>query len=126
VQVAFCGRSNVGKSSLINAVTLSTTVRSSDKPGMTQQVSSPLLLVGRPGSIVPRLLVRAAEHARRDAPSRANTHTTTYTHSHAQGQFNFFVLPQRLMFADLPGYGFAFANPHKVKSPHAITCAIIQ
>jgi hypothetical protein len=37
-EVAFCGRSNVGKSSLVNAVTLSNTVRSSDKPGMTQQV----------------------------------------------------------------------------------------
>ena len=66
-EVAFCGRSNVGKSSLINAVTLSTTVRSSDKPGMTQQ-------------------------------------------------FNFFVLPRRLMLADLPGYGFAFANPHKMET----------
>ena len=65
-EVAFCGRSNVGKSSLINAVTLSTTVRSSDKPGMTQQ-------------------------------------------------FNFFVLPRRMMLADLPGYGFAFANPHKME-----------
>jgi hypothetical protein len=28
-------------------------------------------------------------------------------------QWNFFVLPRRLMLADLPGYGFAFANPHK-------------
>jgi ribosome biogenesis GTP-binding protein YsxC/EngB len=65
-EVAFCGRSNVGKSSLVNAVTLSTSVRSSDKPGMTQQ-------------------------------------------------FNFFVLPRRLMLADLPGYGFAFANPHKME-----------
>lgn len=37
-EVAFCGRSNVGKSSIINAVTLSTTARSSDKPGMTQEV----------------------------------------------------------------------------------------
>ena len=37
-EVAFCGRSNVGKSSIINALTLSTTARSSDKPGMTQQV----------------------------------------------------------------------------------------
>ena len=43
-EVCFCGRSNVGKSSIINAVTLSTTVRSSDKPGMTQQVENfPLL-----------------------------------------------------------------------------------
>eukprot|EP00283_Hemiselmis_rufescens_P014396 CAMPEP_0173446302 /NCGR_PEP_ID=MMETSP1357-20121228/36299_1 /TAXON_ID=77926 /ORGANISM="Hemiselmis rufescens, Strain PCC563" /LENGTH=333 /DNA_ID=CAMNT_0014412581 /DNA_START=130 /DNA_END=1131 /DNA_ORIENTATION=- len=65
-EVCFCGRSNVGKSSLINAVTLSTTVRSSDKPGMTQQ-------------------------------------------------FNFYQLPRRLMVVDLPGYGFAFADPHKME-----------
>ncbi|KAJ1496415.1 P-loop containing nucleoside triphosphate hydrolase protein [Baffinella frigidus] len=66
-EVAFCGRSNVGKSSVINAVTLSTTVRSSDKPGMTQT-------------------------------------------------FNFYVLPRRLLVADLPGYGFAFADPRKMET----------
>ncbi|EKX39384.1 hypothetical protein GUITHDRAFT_50932, partial [Guillardia theta CCMP2712] len=64
-EVAFCGRSNVGKSSIINALTLSTTARSSDKPGMTQQ-------------------------------------------------FNFYVLPRRLMMVDMPGYGFAFANEQKM------------
>ena len=66
-EVAICGRSNVGKSSIINAVTLSTVARSSDKPGMTQQ-------------------------------------------------FNFYQLPRRLMLVDLPGYGFAFADPHKMES----------
>jgi GTP-binding protein len=65
-EVAICGRSNVGKSSIINAVTLSTVARSSDKPGMTQQ-------------------------------------------------FNFYQLPRRLMLVDLPGYGFAFADPHKME-----------
>ena len=65
-EVCFCGRSNVGKSSIINAVTLSTTVKSSDKPGMTQQ-------------------------------------------------FNFYHLPRRLMIVDLPGYGFAFADEHKME-----------
>eukprot|EP00281_Chroomonas_sp_CCMP1168_P020964 CAMPEP_0206232096 /NCGR_PEP_ID=MMETSP0047_2-20121206/11223_1 /ASSEMBLY_ACC=CAM_ASM_000192 /TAXON_ID=195065 /ORGANISM="Chroomonas mesostigmatica_cf, Strain CCMP1168" /LENGTH=420 /DNA_ID=CAMNT_0053655789 /DNA_START=85 /DNA_END=1347 /DNA_ORIENTATION=- len=66
-EVCFCGRSNVGKSSIINAVTLSTVARSSEKPGMTQQ-------------------------------------------------FNFYQLPRRLMLVDLPGYGFAFADPHKMES----------
>jgi len=66
-EVAFCGRSNVGKSSLLNALTLSTTVRASHKPGMTQS-------------------------------------------------FNFYVLPRRLLLADLPGYGFAFADAHKMET----------
>ncbi len=66
-EVAICGRSNVGKSSIINAVTLSTVARSSDKPGMTQQ-------------------------------------------------FNFYLLPRRLTLVDLPGYGFAFADPHKMEA----------
>jgi len=66
-EVCFCGRSNVGKSSVINAVTLSTTVKSSDKPGMTQS-------------------------------------------------FNFYQLPRRLMVVDLPGYGFAFAERHKMEA----------
>jgi GTP-binding protein len=66
-EVAICGRSNVGKSSIINAVTLSTVARSSDKPGMTQQ-------------------------------------------------FNFYLLPRRLTLVDLPGYGFAFADPHKMET----------
>lgn len=38
-EVAFVGRSNVGKSSLINAVADSTIVRTSDKPGLTQQLN---------------------------------------------------------------------------------------
>ncbi|MEO5338149.1 MAG: ribosome biogenesis GTP-binding protein YihA/YsxC [Magnetospirillum sp. WYHS-4] len=60
-EVAFAGRSNVGKSSLINALTgRSTLARTSDTPGRTQQV-------------------------------------------------NFFNLGDRLMLADLPGYGYAQA-----------------
>ncbi|RCH80133.1 GTP-binding protein, partial [Rhizopus stolonifer] len=38
-EIAFVGRSNVGKSSLINSVTESTIVRTSDKPGLTQQLN---------------------------------------------------------------------------------------
>ena len=30
-------------------------------------------------------------------------------------QFNFYQLPKRLMLVDLPGYGFAFANEHKME-----------
>lgn len=33
------GRSNVGKSSLINSVAESSVVRTSDKPGLTQQIN---------------------------------------------------------------------------------------
>jgi GTP-binding protein len=53
-EVAFAGRSNVGKSSLINALTLSAVARQSDKPGKTQSlnfysVQDELALVDLPG-----------------------------------------------------------------------------
>lgn len=58
-EVAFAGRSNVGKSSLLNALTgRKTLARTSNTPGRTQQI-------------------------------------------------NFFNLADRLMLADLPGYGYA-------------------
>ncbi|CAG8452368.1 848_t:CDS:2 [Ambispora leptoticha] len=38
-ELAFVGRSNVGKSSLINALGDTTTARTSDKPGLTQQIN---------------------------------------------------------------------------------------
>lgn len=38
-EVAVVGRSNVGKSSLINALADTTIVKTSDKPGETQQIS---------------------------------------------------------------------------------------
>ncbi|KAI8575976.1 hypothetical protein K450DRAFT_259253 [Umbelopsis ramanniana AG] len=49
-EVAFVGRSNVGKSSLINALAESSTVRTSDKPGLTQQLN--FYSVGRLFTIV--------------------------------------------------------------------------
>lgn len=65
-EVAFAGRSNVGKSSLINALTgRKTLAKTSNTPGRTQEL-------------------------------------------------NFFVLGERLMLADLPGYGFAQAPKAKV------------
>jgi GTP-binding protein len=67
VEVAFAGRSNVGKSSLINALTgRNTLARASNTPGRTQQI-------------------------------------------------NFFDLDQRLMLADLPGYGYAQAPKDDVE-----------
>ncbi|KAL0074160.1 P-loop containing nucleoside triphosphate hydrolase protein [Phycomyces blakesleeanus] len=39
VEIGFVGRSNVGKSSLINSLAESTVVRTSDKPGLTQQIN---------------------------------------------------------------------------------------
>ncbi|GAA5800969.1 P-loop containing nucleoside triphosphate hydrolase protein [Helicostylum pulchrum] len=38
-EIAFVGRSNVGKSSLINSLAESSVVRTSDKPGLTQQIN---------------------------------------------------------------------------------------
>jgi GTP-binding protein len=67
-EIAFAGRSNVGKSSLVNALTgRKTLARVSHTPGRTQQI-------------------------------------------------NFFTLGQRLMLADLPGYGFAKVSKSKVES----------
>jgi GTP-binding protein len=58
-EIAFAGRSNVGKSTLINRLTKSPGLaRTSNTPGRTQQI-------------------------------------------------NFFLLPEKIVFADLPGYGFA-------------------
>jgi len=65
-EVAFAGRSNVGKSSLINALTgHKQLARTSQTPGRTQQI-------------------------------------------------NFFTLDERLMLADLPGYGYARAAKEKI------------
>jgi GTP-binding protein len=66
-EIAFAGRSNVGKSSLINALTgRKTLARISNTPGRTQQI-------------------------------------------------NFFVLAERMILADLPGYGFARAPKEAVQ-----------
>jgi len=53
-EIAFVGRSNVGKSSLVNALTNSTVGKVSQKPGLTQQINFFLLqnsmhLVDLPG-----------------------------------------------------------------------------
>lgn len=66
-EIAFAGRSNVGKSSLINALTgHKNLARTSNTPGRTQEV-------------------------------------------------NFFNLGDRLMIADLPGYGYAKVSKFRVK-----------
>ncbi len=66
-EVAFAGRSNVGKSSLINALTnRKTLARTSSAPGRTRQI-------------------------------------------------NFFLLGERVMLVDLPGYGYAKASKDEVR-----------
>ncbi len=71
-EIAFAGRSNVGKSSLVNALTgRNTLARTSNTPGRTQEL-------------------------------------------------NFFNLNDALYLVDLPGYGFAKADPKKVRSWEAL------
>jgi GTP-binding protein len=66
-EIAFAGRSNVGKSSLVNALTgRSTLAKASNTPGRTRQL-------------------------------------------------NFFLLAERLMLVDLPGYGYAQAPRKEVR-----------
>lgn len=67
-EIAFAGRSNVGKSSLVNAMTgRNTLARTSNTPGRTQEL-------------------------------------------------NYFDLDNRMYLVDLPGYGFAKADPNKVRA----------
>lgn len=71
-EIAFAGRSNVGKSSLVNALTgRNTLARTSNTPGRTQEL-------------------------------------------------NYFNLADALYLVDLPGYGFAKADPNKVRSWEAL------
>jgi GTP-binding protein len=72
-EIAFCGRSNVGKSSLVNALTgRKTLARVSVTPGRTRQL-------------------------------------------------NFFILGERLMLVDLPGYGYASASKSDIKAWTSLT-----
>ncbi len=72
-EVAFAGRSNVGKSSLLNALTnRKNLARSSNTPGRTREL-------------------------------------------------NFFNLDERLMLADLPGYGYARASKSAIAQWSALT-----
>jgi GTP-binding protein len=72
-EIAFAGRSNVGKSSLVNALTgRKTLARVSITPGRTRQL-------------------------------------------------NFFLLGERLMLVDLPGYGYASASKSDIKSWTGLT-----
>jgi GTP-binding protein len=77
-EIAFVGRSNVGKSSLLNALTGSTSlVRTSKTPGQTRSVNLFEVDLGR--------VSRSGEISER----------------------------RKLVFADLPGYGFAHASKNE-------------
>lgn len=72
-EVAFAGRSNVGKSSLLNALTgRKALARTSQNPGRTRQL-------------------------------------------------NFFLLDEKLMLVDLPGYGYAKASKKEIKTWTTLT-----
>lgn len=77
-EIAFAGRSNVGKSSLVNALTgRKTLARVSITPGRTRQL-------------------------------------------------NFFLLGERLMLVDLPGYGYASASKSDIKAWTALTRSYLK
>jgi len=77
-EIAFAGRSNVGKSSLVNALTgRNTLARTSNTPGRTQEL-------------------------------------------------NYFDLGEQIYLVDLPGYGFAKADPAKVRSWEALVRSYLR
>ena len=77
-EIAFAGRSNVGKSTLINRLTKSPGLaRTSNTPGRTQQI-------------------------------------------------NFFLLPEKIVFADLPGYGFAKVPERDPRDVEAAARALLR
>jgi GTP-binding protein len=93
-EVAFLGRSNVGKSSLINALMRRDLARISKQPGRTQQVH----LFG----IVPRAYEPPpAHHHGAAAPD--------------------YAAAARGVFVDLPGYGFAVGPDDAVESWQVLT-----
>lgn len=88
VQVAFSGRSNVGKSSLINRLlgrTRTPVAKVSSTPGKTQQINF--------------FRVRAAREASHDSSARPGKTPTRGT-PQVEHDFEFFLV-------DLPGYGYA-------------------
>jgi len=114
-------------------VTLSTTVRSSDKPGMTQQVGDFPLLPPPYGAwppntcfcrvcppalssiTCPSRIRRAAREIILHLAYIVIALSSSPLFAAMLRQFNFYQLPKRLMLVDLPGYGFAFANEHKME-----------
>jgi GTP-binding protein len=86
-EIAFCGRSNVGKSSLVNALTgRNTLARTSNTPGRTQQL---ILFDAGPEAQTPRLrLVDMPGYGYAKAPKEMAAHWRKLVRSYLRGRQN--------------------------------------
>nr|VFJ90370.1 MAG: GTP-binding protein [Candidatus Kentron sp. H]VFJ91581.1 MAG: GTP-binding protein [Candidatus Kentron sp. H]VFJ98169.1 MAG: GTP-binding protein [Candidatus Kentron sp. H] len=89
-EVAFAGRSNVGKSSAINTITGSRSLaRTSKTPGRTQQINF--------FQLVPRATNTPLDNRQQDIGSTETDNRRTLPHA----------APEARRLVDLPGYGYA-------------------
>lgn len=109
------GRSNVGKSSLINALTKQKIARTSAAPGKTRLANYYLIdgLVPNPQSPIPRLRAPDSDALGRGSPKHV---AETMRHAKAANR-------QSLYLVDLPGYGYARGGAESVEAFEVLTRA---
>ena len=107
-EIAMVGRSNVGKSSLINALVKQKIARTSAAPGKTRLAN--YYLVQSP---IPRLRATEPSALRRGSPEHV-----AETERHAKA-----ANPQSLYLVDLPGYGYARGGTDSVEAFETLTRA---
>lgn len=111
-EVAFLGRSNVGKSSLINALMRQSLATTSKQPGRTQQA---YYYAWVPRTFSPRSML--------DAPQQQKQHSMT---KHSKTTSNTATAAAAVGFlVDLPGYGYAVGSDTAVQSWQAATQTVL-
>lgn len=120
-EIAFIGRSNVGKSSLVNAILgRNSLVRTSQNPGATQQLN--FFLLGDEennarGNNEPnkgRVQIDRGLGSQGEAAQRTDKYVSTPSTQDNDARGN--NEPVHLMFVDMPGYGYAKVSKEKKKA----------